>query len=115
MRALRQRRLKEVAKLRRDPERVPQDTPVIDTGGKGNGGGTGSGSGGGDGEGIELDLDPLLIALLKKIPSTEKGGSGPNRLRWFRTFAMNVSQIYDADDNEAVEMKIELESKEAAN
>jgi len=28
---------------------------------------------------------------------------------------MNVSQIYDADDNEAVEMKIELESKEAAN
>ena len=45
----------------------------------------------------------------------EKGWSGPNRLRWFRTFAMNVSQIYDADDNEAVEMKIELESKEAAN
>jgi hypothetical protein len=80
-----------------------------------NGGGTGSGSGGGNGEGVELDLDPLLIALLKKIPSAEKGWSGPNRLRWFRTFAMNVSQIYDADDNEAVEMKIELESKEAAN
>jgi hypothetical protein len=98
------------------PGFVPQqDAPAVDTGGEGNGGGTGSGSGGGAGEGVELDLDPLLIALLKKIPSTEKGWSGPNRLRWFRTFAMNVSQIYDADDNEAVEMKIELETREAAN
>lgn len=35
------------------------------------------------------------------------------RVRWFRTFAMNVSQIYDEDDK-PVEMKIELE-KEAAN
>jgi hypothetical protein len=35
------------------------------------------------------------------------------RVRWFRTFAMNVSQIYDVD-SEPVEMKIELE-KEAAN
>lgn len=37
------------------------------------------------------------------------------RLRWFRTFAMNVSQIYDGDDKEPVEMKIDLEKKEAAN
>jgi hypothetical protein len=36
------------------------------------------------------------------------------QLRWFQTFAMNVSQIYDAD-GEPVEMKIELEPKEAAN
>jgi hypothetical protein len=56
----------------------------------------------------------LLIALLKKIPPTGKAWPGPNRLRWFRTFAMNVSQIYDADDDEPVEMKIELE-KEATN
>ena len=27
------------------------------------------------------------------------------RVRWFRTFAMNVSQIYD-DDNDPVELKI---------
>ena len=39
----------------------------------------------------------------------------PNRVRWFRTFAMNVSQIYDADDGEPVEMKIEIEKEEAAN
>jgi hypothetical protein len=35
-------------------------------------------------------------------------------VRWLRTFAMNVSQIYDADEPEPVEMKIDLD-KEAAN
>jgi hypothetical protein len=68
---------------------------------KGNGGG-------GDGTG-ELELDPLLIALLKKIPSTDKGWPAAQRVRWFRTFAMNVSQIYDGD-GEPVELDIELES-----
>lgn len=64
-----------------------------------------SGSGGGDGTG-GLDLDPLLIALLKKIPSPEKGWPAAQRVRWFRTFAMNVSQIYDGDDD-PVEMDID--------
>jgi hypothetical protein len=36
------------------------------------------------------------------------GLTGPQRVRRFRTFAMNVSQIYDGD-SEPVEMKIELE------
>jgi hypothetical protein len=45
----------------------------------------------------------------------EKGWPGPNRVRWFKTFAMNVSQIYDADEEHPVEMKIELEKNEAAN
>ena len=49
----------------------------------------------------------MLIALLKKVPTTEKGWPGPARVRWFRTFAMNVSQIYDGD-GEPVEMKIDL-------
>jgi hypothetical protein len=55
----------------------------------------------------ELNLDPLLIALLKKIPPS---GDWPaaQRVRWFRTFAMNVSQIYDGD-GEPVEMKIDVE------
>lgn len=71
-------------------------------------------NGGGDGGGVDdLELDPLLIALLKKIPPAEKGWAAAQRVRWFRTFAMNVSQIYD-EDGEPVEMKIELE-KEAAN
>jgi hypothetical protein len=51
----------------------------------------------------------FLIALLRKIPDTEKGWPASQRMRWFRTFAMNVSQIYDGDA-EPVEMKIELES-----
>jgi hypothetical protein len=53
-----------------------------------------------------------LIALLKKIPDADKGWPAALRVRWFRTFAMNVSQIYNGD-SEPVEMKIDLE--EAAN
>jgi hypothetical protein len=68
--------------------------------------GTSEGGGGGDG----LNLDPLLVALLKKIPSPEKGWPAANRVRWFRTFAMNVSQIYDSE-NEPVEMKINLDGE----
>lgn len=79
------------------PEAPPPE-PIIE-----NGGGGGSGGAGGS----ELDLDPLLIALLKKIPNS---GEWPaqQRVRWFRTFAMNVSQIYDGE-NEPVEMKIDLD------
>jgi hypothetical protein len=76
-----------------------------------DGEGTGSGTGGG---GESLDLDPLLIALLKKVPSADKGWPGPQRVRWFRTFAMNVSQIYDGE-GDPVEMKIDLEKNETAN
>jgi hypothetical protein len=52
---------------------------------------------------------------LKKIPEPGKQWPAQTRLRWFRTFAMNVSQIYDADESEPVEMKIELETSKAAN
>ena len=53
------------------------------------------------------DLDPLVQALLDKIPK-EQQWPGQNRLRWFRTLAMVVSQVYDSG-NELVELKIELE------
>jgi hypothetical protein len=58
-------------------------------------------------------LDPLLIALLKKIPAVEKGWPAVQRVRWFRT--LNVSQIYDGDGDmaEPVELKIDLDK--AAN
>jgi hypothetical protein len=82
----------------RDPVR---EEPKDETGGGGGGGDGGSGADG-------LNLDPLLIALLKKIPSAEKGWNAAQRVRWFRTFAMNVSQIYDTDD-QPVEMKIDLD------
>lgn len=72
------------------------------------------GGGGGDGgdNGTTLALDPLLIELLRKIPSKEDGWPAPRRVRWFRTFAMNVSQIYDDEDN-PVELEIEATKPEA--
>lgn len=70
-----------------------------------DGGGSDGGSGG------DLGLDPLIMALLRKIP---KSGAGlwpaENRLRWFRTFAMNVSQVYD-DDQNPVELNITVNGK----
>ena len=71
--------------------------------------GKSSGDGGGDDGLSDLGLDPLLAALLRKIPSTEKGWPAAQRIRWFRTFAMNVSQIYDGDEGSLVEMKITLD------
>jgi hypothetical protein len=89
------------------PAVVLREPPPADLPGEKNGGG-----GGGD-DGLEgLGLDPLLIALLKKIPTSGEWPAA-QRVRWFRTFAMNVSQIYD-EDSEPVEMKIDLD-KEAAN
>jgi hypothetical protein len=67
-----------------------------------------NGSDGGDGSG--LNLDQLLLALLRMIPPTEAGWPKEQRVRWFRTFAMNVSQVYDKPE-EAVDLKIELPSQ----
>jgi hypothetical protein len=47
-----------------------------------------------------------------RIPPADKGWPSAQRIRWLRTFAMNVSLIYDGDEG-PVEMKIEAE--EAAN
>jgi hypothetical protein len=59
----------------------------------------GGGGGGGSGSNLGLDLDPLLIALLQKIPKQGESWPKDRRLRWFRTFAMNVSQVYDTEDD----------------
>jgi hypothetical protein len=88
-------------------------TPAVATGKEppADAGASGGGKDGNGGDGgIELDLDPLLIELLKKIPSAEEKWPAPQRARWFRTFAMNVSQIYD-DDNAPVELEIKISSE----
>jgi hypothetical protein len=69
-----------------------------------DGGANKNNGGGGDGSG--LNLDPLLLALLRMIPPTEDGWPREQRVRWFRTFAMNVSQVYDKPE-EAVDLKID--------
>ena len=63
------------------------------------------GNGGGGGE-EGLNLDPLLMALLRRIPRPEDGWPIDKRTRWLRTFVMNISQIYD-DDETAPEIAIE--------
>ena len=73
---------------------------------------SGGGSGGGSTD-IGLDLDPLLIALLQKIPPQHESWPAERRIRWFKTFAMNVSQVYD-DDNDPVEMDIKLQATGSA-
>jgi hypothetical protein len=82
---------------------VLPEAPAVPETEKGNG--TGGGGGGGNGGAVGLDLDPLLIALLQKIPPQGALWPSEKRLRWFRTFAMNVSQVYDEDDS-PVEMQI---------
>lgn len=68
----------------------------------------GGGSGGGGNGGECLDLDPLLIALLQKIPNQGEPWPKEKRLRWFKTFAMNVSQVYDEEDK-PVELSVTAE------
>jgi hypothetical protein len=48
------------------------------------------------------------MALLKKIPPSGDSWPKEQRVRWFRTFAMNVSQIYDTPED-AVDLKIEID------
>jgi hypothetical protein len=74
------------------------------SGGKSGKGGSDGGDGG-DGKN-DLGLDPLLMALLRKIPKTGEPWPKEQRIRWFKTFAMNVSQVYDDDANQPVELSI---------
>jgi hypothetical protein len=62
------------------------------------------GCGAGGGSGVGLDLDPLLMALLRKIPNTGEQWTADSRVRWFKPFAMNVSQVYD-DDTDPVDSR----------
>ena len=77
--------------------------PVLPTIIRDSGGGNSNGSG--VAPDVGLDLDSLLIALLQKIPSQGEPWPKERRLRWFKTFAMNVSQVYDGEDD-PVELNI---------
>ena len=70
------------------------------------------GSGGDGGDGGGLGLDPLLEALLQKIPAVAEGWPAGPRARWFRTFAMNVSQIFDSGDD-VVDLVINVEAEKS--
>ncbi|MPY75996.1 MAG: hypothetical protein GEU87_17265 [Alphaproteobacteria bacterium] len=85
----------------------PETRPIEETSDSTNGSGRNFGGGGGNGGGGGLGLDPLLMALLGKIPPTGDPWPKDQRVRWFRTFAMNVSQIYDTGE-EVVDLSINL-------
>ena len=46
--------------------------------------------------------------MLHKILEPGQGWPAEKRLRWFKTFAMNVSQVYDHDDGSPVEIGVDL-------
>lgn len=93
------------------PAVVVPPPPPPGSGGGGKGGVHGGGSGGEKGAHVALDLDPLLLALLQKIPPLGDEWPRDRRLRWFRTFSMNVSQVYDTEDD-PVEFTISMPTKD---
>lgn len=67
------------------------------------------GSGGGGGGEHPPDLDPLIVALLHKMPA---GKSWPllDRVKWLRALAMNLSFVYEADDGNAGEIEVTIQA-----
>jgi hypothetical protein len=55
----------------------------------------------------KLGLDSLLLEMLKRIPSKEAGWPKEQRVRWFKTFAANVSEVFD-DPKSPVDLAIDL-------
>ncbi|MDQ7246657.1 hypothetical protein [Dongia sedimenti] len=66
-------------------------------------GGGGGGSGGGD----FPDLDPLIVALLRKLPKTATWPL-PERAKWLRALAINLSFVYEADSDDDGEILVAL-------
>ena len=66
------------------------------------------GGGGGGGE-PPPHLDPLIVALLNKMP-TEKTWPLPDRAKWLRALAMNLSFVYEADDGKAGEIEVTIQA-----
>ncbi len=64
--------------------------------------------GGGGGEPPSY-LDPLIVALLHKMP-TGKTWPLPDRAKWLRALAMNLSFVYEADDGKAGEIDVTIQA-----
>ncbi len=78
-----------------------QETREAPTVGRGSGG-----SGGGEPPPF---LDPLIVALLQKMP-TGKSWPLPDRVKWLRALAMNLSFVYEADDGKAGEIEVTMQA-----
>jgi hypothetical protein len=54
------------------------------------------------------ELDPLILALLRKIPEPSDPWPLASRARWLRTFAMNLAQIYQPGEGEDGDAEIRV-------
>ena len=61
---------------------------------------------------LATKLSKRSVSVVRFVEHLETAGEA---VLQFRTYAMNVSQIYDAYEGQPVEMKIELEATGAAN
>lgn len=84
------------------PSQETREGPVV------GGGGGKPPSGGGGGEPLS-QLDPLIVALLQKMP-TGKSWPLSDRAKWLRALAMNLSFVYEADDGKAGEIEIKIQA-----
>lgn len=69
--------------------------------------------GGGGGEPPSY-LDPLIVALLHKMPPG-KTWPLPDRAKWLRALAMNLSFVYEADDGKAGEIDVTIQADSLAS
>lgn len=79
------------------PKERPEKPPLGGNGGGGNGGEAGP-----------PQLDPLIVGLLKRMPTPKKGGwPVQDRARWLQTLAMNLSFIYeDGAEDDAIDVTL---------
>lgn len=95
-------RLVEPGDIPAQPTPPAQETHEAPTVGKGSGGSGGGGE-------IPPQLDPLIVALLHKMP-TGKSWPLPDRAKWLRALAMNLSFVYEADDGKAGEIDVTIQA-----
>lgn len=67
--------------------------------------------GGGGDDGGSLNLDPLIMALLQKLP-TEPKHKWPlvERAKWLRALAMNFSFVYEPGEQDSGEIQVSIKA-----
>lgn len=60
-------------------------------------------------EALPPGLDPLIVALLRKMP-TGPGWPLAERAKWLQALAMNLSFVYEADGHDTEEIHVSIQS-----
>lgn len=91
------------------PSPGTQEASEAPTVGRASGNG---GRGGGSGD-IPPYLDPLIAALLRKMPEGTKWLLS-DQVKWLRALAINLSFVYEAEDQETGEIQISIQKGSSA-